>query len=612
MEKLRNFLQSWPGRITMGLVLVPMAFLGVQGIGGGGAMSSNELVRAGDSSIGMNEFQSELNNYRSQLLQRVDASMINEAALVDEVVETLVSRALLQNQAHLLGMTVSDEEISRLIAQDESFHQDGQFSNDIFAMFLQQNNLTKDELFARFRTQLNIRQLTAGILGTAVYPNTQVSRLLDLQLEAREVWVHRLKWQDYAQAVTVSAAEIEAYYNANKETLVRPESVDLAYIEVSADDVRVTAPTEADIEAQYHTYLQQNGLSDGRELSQILLSGADAQSKANDIKARLDAGESFEALAKAHSDDPSGESGGHIGQYNPAVFGNDAAEVSSALSGLKVGEVSRPVKTSFGYQIFKVTKAGSVTIDSVRDELVRMATQNQRQAAYNDLIAKINTMATDGVGIADIAAETGLNAKSIASYPKQNNATALSQPTVIAAAFDDFTIQDQAVSANITLGDKTVWVQPTNHQEPKSLTLAEATEIIKATLTKQKASELALADANKLANEAKANQGRTLMTPSTNYGITTRQNPNLSAQERSSLFLHKSGAHDIWAVQTDDGASVIVGGPVSTQATAQISAAERLQAAAMIRDNIGQDQLSDYVQYLKDTTSVKVNRDAIR
>lgn len=612
MDKLRDFLQSWPGRITMGLIMLPMAFLGVQGLGGGASMGANDLVKAGDSTIDVSVYQAELNNYRQQLLQNNDASMINERAMADEVLDSLINRVLLQNQAQVLGMSVSDEVISQMIAQDQSFWQDGKFSNELFAQFLDNNRLTKDELFARFRTQLSIRQLTASVLGTAIYPSSQVARLLDLQLEAREIWVHRFAWQDYIDQVDISQAQIEAYYNEHKESLIRPESVDLAYIELSADELKVDAPSEEEIASQFESYLQKNGMSDGRELSQILLSGADAQSQANEVKAKLDKGESFEALAKAYSDDPSGESGGHIGKYNPAVFGSDAGKVSAALAGLKVGEVSQPVQTSFGYQIFKVTKAGDITVDSVRDELVQMALDQKRQAAYHEMIAKINNMASDAMGISDIAAAVSLPAKSIKSYPKTNNTTELPQPVVVDTAFDDFNIQDQAVSTNITLGDtKTVWVQPSNHQETKPLTLAEATPQIKELLAKQKATELALAAANQAAEAAKASGGQSLMVPKANFGITTRQNPHLSAKERASLFTNKSGANDIWAVQTEAGASVIVGGPVSSQAVEQIPAAERMQAAMMIRDNVGQDQLSDYLHYLKESTEVVINRDII-
>lgn len=608
MDKLRDFLQSWPGRITMGLIMVPMAFLGVQGINGSGSMGGSDLIKAGNSVIDMSAYQSELNRYRTQLLQNNDASLINENAMANEVLESLINRALLQNQVHVLGMTVSDTEITRLIAQDENFHQNGQFSNEIFAIFLQQNGLTKDELFSRFRTELSVRQLTSGILGTAIYPSEEVSRLLDLQLEAREIWIHRLKWQDYAGTVSVSQAEIGDYYKANKESLVRPQAVDLSYIELTPLDVKVSAPTEDEINAQFSKYLQKNGLSDGRELAQILVSDVN---KANEIKNKLDTGVSFELLAKQYSEDPSGANGGVIGKYNPSVFGRDVGVVNTALANLKVGGVSQPVKTHFGYHIFKVIKAGSLNVSDVRDELIQDVSNEKRQAAYNDLITKINTMAVDGMGISDIAAEVNLPMKLIKSYQKDNNNTALSQPVVVAAAFDDFTIQDQSVSPNITLADKTVWVQPTNYQEAKSLTLAEATAEIRARLTKQKSTRLALEAAEQMANDAKKNEGKSLMTASANFGISTRQNPQLNIQERASLFLHKSGKNDIWAVETDTGASVIVGSPVVEQATAQISPIERTQAAMMIRDNIGQDQLSDYLQYLRDTTKLTVNRDAL-
>lgn len=612
MDKLRDFLHGWPGRITMGLIMLPMVFLGVQGMNGGTHIGTNELVKAGDSTIDVSVYQSELNNYRQQLLQNNDASMINERAMADEVLDDLINRVLLQNQTQVLGMSVSDEVISQMIAQDESFWQDGRFSNELFAQFLDYSGLTKDELFARFRTQLSIRQLTASILGTAIYPTSQVGRLLDLQLEAREVWVHRFAWQDYADQVSVSQSQIEAYFNEHKESLIRPESVDLTYIELTMDELKVDAPTEEEIVSQFANYLQKNGLSDGRELSQILLSGSDAKAKANEIRAKLDKGESFEVLAKQYSDDPSGESGGYIGKYNPSVFGNDAGKVNAALAGLKVGGVSQPVQTSFGYQIFKVVKAGSITVDGVRDELVQMALKQKREAAYHELITKINNMANDAMGISDIAATVSLPAKSIKSYPKNNNTTELSQPVVIDTAFDDFNIQDQAVSANITLGDtKTVWVQSTNHQEARPLTLPEATPQIKELLHKKAATELALAAASKLAEQAKVSGVQSLMTSGANFGIATRQSPNLSIQERASLFIHKSGKNDIWSVQTEQGASVIIGGPVSNQAVEQISAVERMQAAMIIRDNIGDDQWSDYLHYLKDNTKVTVNRSVL-
>lgn len=607
MEQMRNFMQSWAGKAVLIITLIPMAFLGVQSFSSGGQIAPNQIVKVGDTAIDTATFQSEVNNYRTRLLEQVDGSLIDDKALNDEVLESLIDRALLENQTQFLGMSVSDNTIARLLWADPTFHDaNGKFSNDIFAQYLQNRGMTKDMLFDVFGTQLSLRQLTSGILGTAIYPDRQISRLIDLQTQSREAWVVRYNWQDFANQVTVSTDEIETYYHANKQDMIAPPSVDLAYIILSDTDIKADTPSEDEIRAQYQATLQARG--DGRQLSHILLTGDDAKNRAKDIKAKLDAGASFESLAKTHSDDPTGQSGGDIGSYNPAFFGDSSSAVENAISGLTVGGVSEPVQTGFGYHIFKITKMGDApSLDGMRDVLTKQVAEHKRINAMNEMIAKINTMATDSMGISDIAQETGLTAHHIKSYTKDNNTSELSAPVVLSAAFDDFAISDQSVSPNITLADKTVWVQPTNYQDARELTLAEASEQIKATLTKQKAIKLALDTANAHAKKDTA----TLIKSAKHLGVVTRQSPELSPAERASLFIHNTDGMSVWVVQTDTGASVMAANVSQSTPTAQIHDAERQLTSQIIRDNVGQDQLQDYLHYLRDTKKVQINEQAI-
>lgn len=607
MEQMRNFMQSWAGKAVLIITLIPMAFLGVQSFSSGGQIAPNQIVKVGDTAIDTATFQSEVNNYRTRLLEHTDGSLIDDKALNDEVLESLIDRALLENQTQFLGMSVSDNTIARLLRADPTFHDaNGKFSNDIFALYLQSRGMTKDMLFDVFGTQLSLRQLTGGILGTAIYPDRQISRLIDLQTQSREAWVVRYNWQDFANQVTVSTDEIETYYHANKQDMIAPPSVDLAYIILSDTDIKADTPSEDEIRAQYQATLQARG--DGRQLSHILLTGDDAKNRAKDIKAKLDAGASFESLAKTHSDDPTGQSGGDIGSYNPAFFGDSSSAVENAISGLTVGGVSEPVQTGFGYHIFKITKMGDApSLDGMRDVLTKQVAEHKRVNAMNEMIAKINTMATDSMGISDIAQETGLTAYHIKGYTKDNNTSELSAPVVLSAAFDDFAISDQSVSPNITLADKTVWVQPTNYQDARELTLAEASEQIKATLTKQKAIKLALDTANAHAKKDTA----TLIKSAKHLGVVTRQSPELSPAERASLFIHNTDGMSVWVVQTDIGASVMAANVSQSTPTAQIHDAERQLTSQIIRDNVGQDQLQDYLHYLRDTKKVQINEQAI-
>ena len=614
MDKLRDFLKSWPGRILLILCLSPLALLGIESYLGAG-IDPNQVAQVGDASIGLTEYQSSVNSRRSELLEQVDdASLLNEDVLHEQVLKGLIDRTLLEQQAGKLGMTVSDDTINRLLRQEAVFQDaDGAFSNDQFASFLRQRGMTKNQLFAEFRSQLSLDQLNASIVGTALYPMQAVSQLIDLQLETRNIWLHRFDWKDYADQVKLSKSDIQAYYDANKNTLKSAAMLDLAYLQLSPQTIEVTDVTEEDVQQQYAAYKQAQAVVDERQVSQILVTGDDAKASADKIKARLDKGESFVALAKAESDDPSGETGGAIGRFNPSVFGNDAAAVEKALEGLSVGDVTAPIKTSFGYQIFTVTEDNGSkipTLDSMRAELTAKATEYKRQEMYADKVTAINDMAADGFSIEDIAQQENVTLKRLKDYRKENNRSVLSQPAVIKQAFDEFTIQDQAVTAGIEVGNGTVWVQPSNYRPTKTLTLSAATPRITQILRQQKATALALKEAKSLVAGIKtpADIGKQPVSLQP-LGEVNRQTTRLTEKERGLAFSQQAANNGVVAIasETESGATLLVGDRIKTEPQSPLSDMQRAQTATIIRDNLGQDQLQDYLDYLRLVYKVEVN-----
>lgn len=614
MDKLRDFLKSWPGRILLILCLSPLALLGIESYFQGG-VDPNQVAQVGEASVGLSEYQNAVNSRRSEILEQLDdASLLNEDVLHEQVLKGLIDRTLLEQQAGKLGMTVSDDTINRLLLQEEIFKdENGEFSNEQFSFFLRQRGMTKDQLFAEFRNQLSLDQLNASIVGTAIYPMKAVNQLIDLQLESRNVWLQRFNWQDYQQQVNLTDADIQTYYDANKDTLKSDAMVDLAYIQISPSTIKVDDITTEELQQQYEAYKQGLAVVDERQLSQILVTGDGAKARAESIKNRLDKGESFTALAKAESDDPSGETGGAIGRFNPSVFGDDAAAVETALQGLSVGDVTAPIKTSFGYQIFMVTEdSGSKvpTMESMREELTAKAKEYKRQAVYADKVTAINDLAADGFSIEDIAQQENVALKRIKDYRKENNTSALSQPAVINQAFDEFTIQDQAVTAGIEVGTGTVWVQPSNYRPTKTLALTAATPRITQILRQQKASALALKDAKQLAANIKTPADISKYSASLQaLGEVSRQNALLTEKERSLAFSTQAPENGIVALasETEMGASVLVGDRIETQRQSQLSDLEKSQTANIIRDNLGQDQLQDYLDYLRLVYKVDIN-----
>ncbi|MFX1593101.1 MAG: peptidylprolyl isomerase [Promethearchaeota archaeon] len=78
----------------------------------------------------------------------------------------------------------------------------------------------------------------------------------------------------------------------------------------------------------------------------------DKLSKAQKIFEDLQAGEKFEHLASSYSICPSKKRGGNLGEF---AKGDMVPEFWSASTKLKIGEISQPVKTKFGYHIIKRT-----------------------------------------------------------------------------------------------------------------------------------------------------------------------------------------------------------------------------------------------------------------
>ncbi|EXY06088.1 peptidylprolyl isomerase [Bacillus cereus] len=127
------------------------------------------------------------------------------------------------------------------------------------------------------------------------------------------------------------------------------------------------------------------------------------EKKVKEIKDKLNNGGDFAALAKEHSEDPgSKEQGGDLGELDAVQMEPMDPKFKEATYKLEVGQISEPVKSSFGYHIIKVTdkkelKPFDQEKDNIQKELETMRAKNTqwRQKFIKDLIKKENVQVTD-------------------------------------------------------------------------------------------------------------------------------------------------------------------------------------------------------------------------
>jgi foldase protein PrsA len=137
--------------------------------------------------------------------------------------------------------------------------------------------------------------------------------------------------------------------------------------------------TDAQIATYYNQHKSQFAQPERRDLSIVLTK---TQAKANQAKQALNGGQSFKSVAKKFSiDDQSKAQGGKL----PAVAkGQQEKGFDTAIFAAKQGKITGPVKTQFGFYVFKVdkiSKASQQTQAQAKKTIQQLlASQNQQKA----------------------------------------------------------------------------------------------------------------------------------------------------------------------------------------------------------------------------------------
>lgn len=114
-----------------------------------------------------------------------------------------------------------------------------------------------------------------------------------------------------------------------------------------------------------------------------ILVKTEAEAKA--VRARLDKGEDFAAIAKEVSTDKSSAvNGGSLGEASPTKY---VQPFRDALASMKAGDISAPVKSEFGYHIIRLEDKKD-SMESLKDAIVAKITAQAHSLYVQELISK--------------------------------------------------------------------------------------------------------------------------------------------------------------------------------------------------------------------------------
>jgi len=114
-----------------------------------------------------------------------------------------------------------------------------------------------------------------------------------------------------------------------------------------------------------------------------VVSEAEGKARIDRIRDRLETGAKFEDQAKLNSEDATSAKGGDLGWISP---GDTVTDFETAMAKLKIGEVSQPVRTQFGWHLIQVSerRTQDITAERKRDQARLALRQRKSDEAFQD------------------------------------------------------------------------------------------------------------------------------------------------------------------------------------------------------------------------------------
>jgi peptidyl-prolyl cis-trans isomerase D len=300
------------------------------------------------------------------------------------IFDQMVSDVLLESEYRRRGIVVSDDEVREFaryapppwITNAPDLQTSGRFDPDKYQRLLASAQARQTglllQLEAYYRSEIPREKLFDQIASGVYVTDAELWRSWrDQHDSAQASYVAFVPADDPAAAKAISESDLHAYFDKHSAEFQNPGR---AVVSVVTIPRRITA---ADTAA--------------------------ARNKALQLRDEITKGAKFEDVAKRESSDSvSGHNGGDLGR---GAKGRFVPEFEKAAYALKVGEVSQPIQTPFGFHLIRVDEHKGDTLalrhilvpiqasDSTSTRVDREADSLSRMAAAGDQGAKLDTAA---------------------------------------------------------------------------------------------------------------------------------------------------------------------------------------------------------------------------
>lgn len=400
LQSIRDKTSGWIAYLIIFLISIPFALWGLNSYLGGGEVMPVATVDGQD--ISAQSLDRAYADYRHRLSQTFDGTIPaifdHESLMKDQVLSQMIEELSLQTYINEHKYRISNRQLNQIIRSMPVFQRNSQFDPELYQRQIASQGYSVAGFESDLRQAQKIAQLRAGIISTVFSTPDAREKLITLSNQTRSIRyiTKTLNIEEYS----VSDTNIKEHFEKNQTDYMTDEQVRIDYIELSLDDIKQDIDIDDEqVRRQYDATKTAYTSAETRTASHILLTlppdasvetDQQVKNQLNDIHAQLTAGSDFAVLAKKYSQDSvSSKIGGDLGEIERGVM---VKPFETALFDLAVGEISKPIRTSFGWHLIKLhdVSGGEVrSFTAVRDEIENEIRTTLAESQFYDLIENL-------------------------------------------------------------------------------------------------------------------------------------------------------------------------------------------------------------------------------
>jgi peptidyl-prolyl cis-trans isomerase D len=382
------------------------------GMGGGGFGGGQEemafAARVNGETITFNDYQRALKNveamYQQQFGQQFTPEMSQMMNLPNQVINMLVDQRLLTQEAERINLSASPEEVRRKLLSIPTFTENGKFIGmDLYNRYITGplGYASAAEFEEDLGREIALQKMESALQNSVLLSPKSVDAEYRRANENAKVRYVLLP-AGQIDTVTVTPAEVDAYYKAHQSDYTHGEQRKVRYILADYAKIRgEVKPTDAELRRLYEQEKDSYRRPASAHVLHILVKSepgatpqadAAAKAKAEGIVARLRAGGDFAQLARENSEDPS--SSGNGGDMGWVDMGKTVEPFERAIFSVPLNSISDPIRSQeYGYHIVKVVERREQTVqpfEEARPALAARAANDMSQDIARSEINRVN------------------------------------------------------------------------------------------------------------------------------------------------------------------------------------------------------------------------------